>query len=95
MPESSVQEELRLGTLRALRLSAMRLGVPVVLMHRRHAFLRSLEPMVHRVAQHVHEGLRHFVQQRAIEFDLTPLEADFLQRQLVDELKKKGPGQTT
>jgi DNA-binding transcriptional LysR family regulator len=39
MPESSVQEELRLGTLRALRLSAMRLGVPVVLMHRRRAFL--------------------------------------------------------
>jgi len=39
MPESSVQEELRLGTLRALRLSAMRLGVPVVLVHRRRAFL--------------------------------------------------------
>ncbi|HZF06520.1 MAG TPA: substrate-binding domain-containing protein [Patescibacteria group bacterium] len=39
MPESSVQEELRLGTLRALRLSAMRLAVPVVLVHRRRAFL--------------------------------------------------------
>jgi DNA-binding transcriptional LysR family regulator len=39
MPESSVQEELRLGTLRALKLSAMRLGVPVVLVHRRRAFL--------------------------------------------------------
>jgi hypothetical protein len=39
MPESSVQEELRLGTLRALPLSAMRLGVPVVLVHRRRAFL--------------------------------------------------------
>jgi DNA-binding transcriptional LysR family regulator len=39
MPESTVQEELRLGTLRALRLSAMRLSVPVVLVHRRRAFL--------------------------------------------------------
>lgn len=39
MPESTVQEELRLGTLRALKFSAMRLGVPVVLVHRRRGFL--------------------------------------------------------
>jgi DNA-binding transcriptional LysR family regulator len=39
MPESTVQEELRLGTLRALKLTAMRLAVPVVLVHRRRAFL--------------------------------------------------------
>jgi len=39
MPESTVQEELRLGTLRALKLSAMRLAVPVVLIHRRRGFL--------------------------------------------------------
>jgi hypothetical protein len=31
------------------------------------------------------------IDQAAREFDLTPLEEDFLQRQLVDELKKKGP----
>jgi hypothetical protein len=35
------------------------------------------------------------IDQAAREFDLTPLEEEFLQRQLVDELKKKGPGQTT
>ena len=35
------------------------------------------------------------IDQAAREFDLTPLEEDFLQRQLVDELKKKGPGQAT
>ena len=39
MPESTVQEELRLGTLRALKVSAMRLAVPVVLVHRRRAFV--------------------------------------------------------
>ena len=39
MPASSVQEELRLGTLRALDIPAMHLSVPVVLVHRRRAFL--------------------------------------------------------
>jgi DNA-binding transcriptional LysR family regulator len=39
MPESTVQDELRLGTLRAVALTAMRLAVPVVLVHRRRAFL--------------------------------------------------------
>jgi DNA-binding transcriptional LysR family regulator len=39
MPESTVQEEVRIGTLRALKFSAMRLAVPVVLVHRRRAFL--------------------------------------------------------
>jgi DNA-binding transcriptional LysR family regulator len=39
MPESTVQEEVRVGTLRALKFSAMRLAVPVVLVHRRRAFL--------------------------------------------------------
>jgi DNA-binding transcriptional LysR family regulator len=39
MPESSVEEELRLGTLRALNVAAMRLAVPVVLVHRRRAYL--------------------------------------------------------
>ena len=37
MPESAVEEELRLGTLRALPIAAMRLSVPVVLVHRRRA----------------------------------------------------------
>jgi DNA-binding transcriptional LysR family regulator len=39
MPESSVEEELRLGTLRALSVAAMRLAVPVVLVHRRQGYL--------------------------------------------------------
>lgn len=39
LPESSVEEELRVGTLRALRIAAMRLAVPVVLVHRRRAYL--------------------------------------------------------
>jgi DNA-binding transcriptional LysR family regulator len=39
VPKSSVEEELRLGTLRALRVAALRLAVPVVLVHRRRAHL--------------------------------------------------------
>jgi DNA-binding transcriptional LysR family regulator len=39
MPRSSVEEELRLGTLHELRIAAMRLAVPVVLVHRRRAHL--------------------------------------------------------
>jgi hypothetical protein len=35
------------------------------------------------------------IDQAAREFDLTPLEEDFLQRRLVDELKKKEPGNAT
>jgi hypothetical protein len=35
------------------------------------------------------------IDQAAREFDLTPLDEEFLQRQLVDELKKKGPGGPT
>jgi DNA-binding transcriptional LysR family regulator len=38
LPESSVDEELRSGTLRALRVAAMRVTIPVVLIHRRRAF---------------------------------------------------------
>jgi len=39
VPKSSVEEELRLGTLHELRIAAMRLAVPVVLVHRRRAHL--------------------------------------------------------
>ncbi|HEY7206523.1 MAG TPA: LysR family transcriptional regulator [Methylomirabilota bacterium] len=39
MPASAVEEELRLGTLRALEIAAMRAAVPVVLVHRRRAYL--------------------------------------------------------
>jgi DNA-binding transcriptional LysR family regulator len=39
MPASAVEEELRLGTLRALDIAAMRLAVPVVLVHRRRGYL--------------------------------------------------------
>lgn len=38
LPASSVDEELRSGTLRALCVTAMRATIPVVLIHRRHAF---------------------------------------------------------
>jgi DNA-binding transcriptional LysR family regulator len=38
LPESSVDEELRTGTLTALRVPAMRVTIPVVLIHRRRAF---------------------------------------------------------
>ncbi len=39
LPESGVVEELRTGTLRALRVPALRAAIPVVLIHRRRAFL--------------------------------------------------------
>jgi DNA-binding transcriptional LysR family regulator len=39
LPESSVEEELRLGTLRSLSIREMRLSVPVVLVHRRRGHL--------------------------------------------------------
>jgi DNA-binding transcriptional LysR family regulator len=39
LPESSVDEELRTGTLHALAVSAMRVTLPVVLIHRRRAYL--------------------------------------------------------
>jgi DNA-binding transcriptional LysR family regulator len=39
LPESSVDEELRAGTLRALRVPAMRVTIPVVMIHRRRAYL--------------------------------------------------------
>jgi DNA-binding transcriptional LysR family regulator len=38
LPESSVDEELRAGTLRTLRAPAMRVTIPVVLIHRRRVF---------------------------------------------------------
>jgi DNA-binding transcriptional LysR family regulator len=38
LPASSVDEELRAGTLRVLDLPAMRVAIPVVLIHRRRAF---------------------------------------------------------
>ena len=39
LPESSVDEELRAGTLRALSVPAIRVTLPVVLIHRRRAYL--------------------------------------------------------
>jgi len=39
LPESSVDEELRTGTLRAMRISGTRVTIPVVLIHRRRAYL--------------------------------------------------------
>ena len=39
LPSSGVEEELRVGTLRALPVGAMRLEVPVVLVHRRRGHL--------------------------------------------------------
>lgn len=39
LPSSGVEEELPVGTLRPLRIAAMRLEVPVVLVHRRRGHL--------------------------------------------------------
>jgi DNA-binding transcriptional LysR family regulator len=39
LPESSVDEELRTGTLRSMRISGTRVTIPVVLIHRRRAYL--------------------------------------------------------
>jgi len=39
LPKSSVEEELRVGTLRRLDVPAMRASIPVVLVHRRRAYL--------------------------------------------------------
>src|SRR5262249_60261911 len=39
MPESSVEEEVRVGTLRAVHIAALHMSVPVVLVHRRRAYL--------------------------------------------------------
>jgi DNA-binding transcriptional LysR family regulator len=39
LPESSVEEELRLGTLRALPIPALRTSIPVVLLRRQRAYL--------------------------------------------------------
>jgi DNA-binding transcriptional LysR family regulator len=41
LPASSVDEELRSGTLRALRIPALRATIPVALIHRRRAFLNG------------------------------------------------------
>jgi DNA-binding transcriptional LysR family regulator len=38
LPQSSIDEELRTGTLRMLHAPAMRITIPVVLIHRQHAF---------------------------------------------------------
>ena len=39
LPESSVDEELRTGALRAMRVPSMRVTIPVALVHRRRAYL--------------------------------------------------------
>jgi DNA-binding transcriptional LysR family regulator len=41
LPESGVDEELRAGTLRVLKVPAMRVTIPVVLIHRRRAYLSA------------------------------------------------------
>jgi DNA-binding transcriptional LysR family regulator len=39
LPESSIEEELRLGTLRVLPIPALHMAIPVMLIYRRHAYL--------------------------------------------------------
>jgi hypothetical protein len=56
---------------------------------------RALEWILAQLADNPGAKRGTLIDQAAREFDLTPLEEDFLQRQLVDELKKKGPGQAT
>ena len=41
LPESSVEEELRAGTLRALRVPAIRVTLAVEVIHRRRAYLSA------------------------------------------------------
>ena len=56
---------------------------------------RALEWILGRLADDPSAKRSALIDEAAREFDLTPLEEDFLQRQLVDELKKKGPGRPT
>ena len=56
---------------------------------------RALEWILARLADDPSAKRGKLIDQAAREFDLTPLEEDFLQRQLVDELKKKAPDQAT
>ena len=56
---------------------------------------RALEWILAQLAEKPGATRSKLIDQAAREFDLTPLEEDFLQRQLVDELKKKGPSQAT
>ena len=56
---------------------------------------RALEWILARLEEEPGAKRSKLIEGAAREFDLTPLEEDFLQRQLVDELKKKGPSQAT
>ena len=56
---------------------------------------RALEWILARLEEEPGAQRSKLIDRAAREFDLTPLEEDFLQRQLVDELKKKAPDQAT
>jgi hypothetical protein len=56
---------------------------------------RALEWILARLEEEPGTKRSKLIDQAAKEFDLTPLEEDFLQRQLVDEMKKRGPSQAT
>jgi hypothetical protein len=56
---------------------------------------RALEWILAQLEEKPGAKRSELIDRAAREFDLTPIEEDFLQRQLVDELKQKGPGQAT
>jgi len=51
---------------------------------------RALQWVLDRLADDPNAKRSELIDQASREFDLTPLEADFLYRQLVEEIKKKG-----
>ena len=53
---------------------------------------RALRWILDRLADNPTAKRSALIDQAAREFDLTPLEADFLYRQLVDPIKKSDPG---
>ena len=55
---------------------------------------RALDWILERLADDPHAERGNLVDKASREFDLTPLEADFLYRQLTEALKGKPPGQS-
>ena len=54
---------------------------------------RGLDWILDRLAEDPHANRGELIDKACRQFDLTPLEADFLYRQLSEALKHKPPGQ--
>lgn len=57
LPASSVEEELRLGTLRVLPVAAFQATAPVVVIHRRHGYLSHAARRLLATLSHQNNGL--------------------------------------